>query len=433
MAHQVNAAGFRLGKTFLWNNTEIINPTNKSTQLIKNANTSQGLDNTLNYILQRQNMFVVKSSLSKNSVDSVNLNVLYYPLTSPMLRNRTFPLYAAPRSLLSKSHKYNSQFKTLVSKVWSFKTREFNNRFVRAKIKKNLNSMITKALFIGTKSFYGSKKRFGLISWFKTKTFLKHNNLNYRNNKNKLNRWHLSKKLINTYKLSKQLSKRTGMRVQVKLQNAFAYVLKKSKKLSFKKHQRHLWNKRYHFNKKRFMSYYDIVNSFYLLSNINGAEQLVLKMIQYGLTNMHRRKIRPKNMFYFLNSIVKNMKAIQKNFNAFRLIITGKLRGGTSRTQAFSTGFGVFPKQTLDKNISYVFGDVRSKYGAFGVKIFTWRKSIHETTTDAQVKWALLQQRRSKKYANTKISKVKKGFKKKVFNVLRAKFNTLLKPIKNKS
>jgi len=94
-------------------------------------------------------------------------------------------------------------------------------------------------------------------------------------------------------------------------------------------------------------------------------------MIQYGLTNMHRRKIRPKNMFYFLNSVVKNMKAIQKNFNAFRLIITGKLRGGTSRTQAFSTGFGILPKQTLDKNIGYAFGNVRSKYGAFGVKIFT--------------------------------------------------------------
>jgi ribosomal protein S3 len=86
---------------------------------------------------------------------------------------------------------------------------------------------------------------------------------------------------------------------------------------------------------------------------------------------MHRRKIRPKNMFYFLNSVVKNMKVIQKNFNAFRLIITGKLRGGTSRTKMFSTGFGVIPQQTLDKDISYTSGDVRSKYGAFGVKLIT--------------------------------------------------------------
>jgi len=98
---------------------------------------------------------------------------------------------------------------------------------------------------------------------------------------------------------------------------------------------------------------------------------MVLKMIQHGLINMHRRKIRPKNLFYFLNSIVRNMKAVQKSFNAFRLIITGKLRGGTARTQSFSTGFGIMPRQTIDKNISYVYGDVRSKYGTFGVKLFT--------------------------------------------------------------
>jgi hypothetical protein len=68
-------------------------------------------------MLQRQNMFVVKSVFCKNSADSANLNVLYYPLTTPMLRNRTFPLYAAPRLLLNKSHKYNPQFKILLSKV----------------------------------------------------------------------------------------------------------------------------------------------------------------------------------------------------------------------------------------------------------------------------------------------------------------------------
>lgn len=109
-------------------------------------------------------------------------------------------------------------------------------------------------------------------------------------------------------------------------------------------------------------------------------------MIQHGLINLHRRKIRPKNMFYFLNSVVKNMKVIQKNFNAFRLVITGKLRGGTSRTKIFSTGFGVIPQQTLDKDIGYISGDVRSKYGSFGVKLFTHRKSTHETLTDTQVK-----------------------------------------------
>lgn len=94
-----------------------------------------------------------------------------------------------------------------------------------------------------------------------------------------------------------------------------------------------------------------------------------MRMIQYGLINMHRRKIRPKNFFYFLDAVVKNMKSIKKNFNAFRLVITGKLRGGTSRTKSFSTGFGVMPRQTLDKNIRYEFGDIRSTYGSFGIKL----------------------------------------------------------------
>jgi len=94
-------------------------------------------------------------------------------------------------------------------------------------------------------------------------------------------------------------------------------------------------------------------------------------MIQYGLARMHRRKLRPKAYFYFINSVIKNMPEIENTFKAFRLIITGKLRGGTSRTKSFSTGFGVIPRQTLDKNVRYEFGDIRSKYGAFGVRLLT--------------------------------------------------------------
>jgi hypothetical protein len=94
-------------------------------------------------------------------------------------------------------------------------------------------------------------------------------------------------------------------------------------------------------------------------------------MIQYGLLKMHKKKIRPKVFFYFLDSVLKNMPQIRNRFAAFRLIITGKLRGGTSRTKSFSAGFGTIPNQSLNKDIRYEYGDVRSKYGSFGVKIFT--------------------------------------------------------------
>jgi len=62
-------------------------------------------------------------------------------------------------------------------------------------------------------------------------------------------------------------------------------------------------------------------------------------------------------------------------FESIRVIITGKLRGGTSRTKLFSTGFGTIPNQSLNKDVRYEYGDIRSKYGSFGLKIFTLRKS----------------------------------------------------------
>jgi ribosomal protein S3 len=98
-------------------------------------------------------------------------------------------------------------------------------------------------------------------------------------------------------------------------------------------------------------------------------------MIQYGLIKLHKKKIRPKNFFYFIDSVLKNLHVVRNRFEAFRVIITGKLRGGTSRTKSFSTGFGVIPNQTLEKNIRYEYGDIRSKYGSFGVKVITLRKT----------------------------------------------------------
>lgn len=429
MSHQVNPAGFRTGKTFLWNNSQSPSFGNNQNLVNKNVNQARGLEQTANQILQRSNFWVVKSNSYTNNASGVAyLNILYYPLVTPTTRKRIFPVYSWPRGLLNKLMMYSNKFKNLISKAWLSKNQEFNNRFVRTKRRKNLNKFITKSMYRGSKLFIGKKSfafkcRKKCFSWNKTNTFLRLSLINYASNKNKWSRWRASKVTLAAQKLSKQLSKRVGARVKVKLLNVFSYIAKKSKKNKFKKHQRHIWNKKYQYNKTRFSSYYDIVNSLYLLCFIQNTEELVLKIIQHGLTNMHRRKIRPKNLFYFLNSVVKNMKSVQKNFNAFRLVITGKLRGGTARTQMFSTGFGIMPQQTLDKNINYVHGDVRSKYGTFGVKLFTWRKSSHEILTDTQVKWALIHQRRKATFKN----KSKRLKKTKLIKKLRNKFIRNLK------
>jgi len=87
---------------------------------------------------------------------------------------------------------------------------------------------------------------------------------------------------------------------------------------------------------------------------------------------MHkRRRLKPKPFFYFLASVLKSMRALRLKFKAFRIIITGKLQGGTSRTKSFNIGFGTIPAQSIDKNIRYSFKNLHSKYGSFGIKLLT--------------------------------------------------------------
>jgi ribosomal protein S3 len=72
-----------------------------------------------------------------------------------------------------------------------------------------------------------------------------------------------------------------------------------------------------------------------------------------------------------LDKVIKTMPDIKKTFKACRVVIAGKLRGGTARTGSFSSGYGVFPRQSLTDDIKMEFGDIRSKYGSFGVKVLT--------------------------------------------------------------
>lgn|GEM_PF-7081911 len=89
-----------------------------------------------------------------------------------------------------------------------------------------------------------------------------------------------------------------------------------------------------------FSAYYDVVHSLYLLCVIPYTERFLIKMIQYGLYNMHLQRIKPKRFFYFVDKVIKGMPLIKDTFKACRVIVTGKLRGGTARTSGYSAGFG---------------------------------------------------------------------------------------------
>ena len=86
---------------------------------------------------------------------------------------------------------------------------------------------------------------------------------------------------------------------------------------------------------------------------------------------MHLYQIKPRRFFYLIDTIIKNMLEIKNVFYACRIVITGKLKGGTARTGKYKAGFGDIPRQTLAFEIRTVFKQVESKYGSYGIKLTT--------------------------------------------------------------
>jgi hypothetical protein len=159
------------------------------------------------------------------------------------------------------------------------------------------------------------------------------------------------------------------VRVIVNLVNVFSYIQQRyAGKAHFSTDI--FFNKKYNYYSRRFTSFYDILSAFYIVMHVSKAEKLFISMLQHAMSNMHKKGFRPKHFFYFLNAVANNMKGLKSTFNAFRFVITGKLGGGTGRTKTLSLGFGDLPRQTLKINLRYAFGDLHSKYGAYGLRLF---------------------------------------------------------------
>lgn len=199
MSHLVNPSGFRPGKVFLWSNNAASLTNNKQTALDNNVNLALGLESVVNKLLRRNNYWAIKSTTKFDSITGVaKLKVLYYPLVSPLLRKSVFPTYCAPRNLLSKVGVYTKPFKTVMAKIWTSKSNAFINRFIRSKPRPNLNKIVKKAMFRGTKLFRGFKKhsRINNIKSGRVRKYLKNKFVNYRTKKNRLMRWRLSKNVL---------------------------------------------------------------------------------------------------------------------------------------------------------------------------------------------------------------------------------------------
>ena len=370
MAHLTSPNSFRSGKTFPWTGSNVVSSANSLKILNQEVHLTKSLEVLSKNVLRSHNLLLVSFTTSKSSKFGLyKSRVLYYPLMSPITRKRSFPTYLLQRSLLGSSFSHKSLgFNTLLTKLWALKRIEFGNRFNVSKPYVNLNRWLSQAMFRGSKIF--RSRRVGLNLRFKKKFSGQYARVQKYNLK-----WRQSKgSEFNGATLERCLKLRTGFRTTVKAHNVFTYLSLKDKNFNFKNHQEHVWNRSYKKFHREFTSYFDIVNSLYLVSKFSGLEKLLMQLIQHGLLKMHRRRIKPKRFFVFLDRVIKNLPNIQDSFHAFRIIITGKLGGGTARTKAFAVGYGNFPRQTLSQNIKFEFGDVRSKYGAFGVKILTWRK-----------------------------------------------------------
>ena len=345
---------------------------------------------------------VVKSSATIDpSSSTVKLNIIYYPIHTPYLRKKIQPTHSLRRLLLNKV--YGADFKKggrFLSKSWDA-LNIFSLHRKSARRKKRLKEWmvkanILKARFRGT-GFKRYNKRFPSKEFMNAYTDSVNTKLVNRRlfknlpstllwrQPNTLKPWNKKHKgiavlwekvgsTLNGRRFSKQLSKRVGYRVNVALINAFTYIQQHFKP-NAKSETDFYFNKKYNYFSRRFDSFYDVVSVFYILSYIPKAERLFINMLQYSMSNMHKKGLRPKHFFYFLAGVADSMKQVRGAFKSFKFVITGKLGGGTGRTKVLSLGFGSLPKQTLSTNLRYAFGDLHSKYGAFGLRLFTWRRN----------------------------------------------------------
>lgn len=190
---------------------------------------------------------------------------------------------------------------------------------------------------------------------YRVKPFYK---LKYRRHKS------LKNKRINTRQLALKLSKYVYKKFKIKMLNIFEYLFRKDL-ANYDTYQVHLWHPKYKKHLYYFHNYFDIVNCFFIMSLLNNTENLLLHLMRIILPRIEKAH----RFLYFLDSVIKNMPQIQNKFSCLKLLISGKLRGGTKRTNSLAIGFGVIPRGKLTSQVNNNFVCFRHKFGEFGIKL----------------------------------------------------------------
>lgn len=376
MTHLVSPTAFRQGKTFLWKtNSPLIS---QSSSLIKqnDLTLSNGIQHSLKYVFRRKRLFIVKGNLFyRPKLSRICFNVLYMPRvkTKPRSDSRgTFTKLVLYRNLNWTEENFNSargyikERRLKIHKLPDRKIILLNKWITRRMLRGSTFTRFKNNLkFTNTnrKSQIPKKSGFSLYCKPYKKFFFWSNFrwLSKKKNKNKLC----------DLKISTKISMLLKRNIHIKTLNIFVYMVSKHL-IGYRSHQEHFWNKKFRHNRFFYFNYYDILNSFYILSFFKNTENLLLDILRMMMPRI--KKIR--RFLYFLAAVVKHLPEIQSTFGCFRITVTGKIRGGTQRTKTATVGFGHLPSQSLFEEGSTAFTSYRHKFGEFGVRLILKRLSL---------------------------------------------------------
>lgn len=183
------------------------------------------------------------------------------------------------------------------------------------------------------------------------------------------------------YRLSNQLMAAIvshGLRAPVRIRaiNVFQYLLDKSIILpdAYLSHISELSSPKTRRDQHTYKEYYDILNLVYLQSKLVSIEWLLLRVVKYALFKLHRRNIKMRYFLRFVHNVMKSFSKVGRDVVVFRLVVHGKIKGGTHRTGVFTAGYGKPALNTIGVSTKYCFDNIYSKYGEFGMHLIVSRR-----------------------------------------------------------
>ena len=109
--------------------------------------------------------------------------------------------------------------------------------------------------------------------------------------------------------------------------------------------------------------------------------QHFLKVLYITLRKMYKVKW----FFRILDLIIKEYPLLRRQFKLFRIILAGKITGGTKRRKLYSIGYGRLIIQTLSERISTNFKPFDHVFGEFGIKVYMIRRTRIDPTTETRM------------------------------------------------